>query len=87
MKKIVVLLAFLLSINIAQAMSIDVETGRDIIINNEKICLDNITQITYSDINKETMFLLINGDIKYVPTTYNEFIRIQQMVWNTMRFR
>lgn len=84
MKKFIILLGFLLSINIAQAASMDFETGHNIIIDDEKICVDNITQITWYD--SETTFLFINGKTKSIPTTYNEYIEIMQFVWKTKQF-
>lgn len=81
MKKFIILFVILLTVNTVKAASLDLETGRNIIINDEKICLDNITQITWYD--SRTNFALLNGDIKSIPTTYNEYIEIMRFVWKT----
>lgn len=78
MKKIIITLFFLFSINIAQAATIDIQTGRNLIINNEIICLDNVSYVLYLDNN--TTFFLLTGGTKAIPTTVEEFIKIQQLL-------
>lgn len=81
MKKLIILLVFLLSINLVQAAAITIDTGRYLIINNEKICLDNITQVIYSDMDKKTVFTLSTGETRSFPTTFDEYTQIQQLVF------
>lgn len=83
MKKTIILLVFLFSINIAQAATIHMESGRNIIVDGESICLNNVNQIIYLD--NKTTFFLSNGETMAIPTTIDEYIRIQQLAFATMR--
>lgn len=83
LKKLLIILALLLNMNIAHAATLDIETGRNLIINNERICLDIINQVNYSYSEQKTIFLLSTGETRAFPTTYDEYVKIQQLVFSS----
>lgn len=78
MKKLILLLIliFCLTSISAEAITINTQSNHMVAINNICISAYDVVQISYS--NYSTLVYIKNGDIKTFPTSYDEFVLIQQ---------
>lgn len=87
MKKIIFIIALICFFNgiASNAISINTQSSNNLVINGIVINANNIGQIVYSDRDKATLIYMTipAGEIRAIPSTYNEFVEIMQAVWTT----